>query len=530
MNGIAIGTGRDGADDTKAEEDYPTAVRLIIMIVALILSMFLASLDMTILGTAIPKITEDFHSLDSVGWYGSAFFLTVAAFQASWGKAYKFFDLKYMFLISIFLFEVGSLICGVAPNNEALIVGRAITGLGAAGIMGGCYSIVAFAVPPHKRPAFTGIMGATFGVASVLGPLLGGVFTDKVSWRWCFYINLPVGGLSAAMILFLFKTPESSKFKGQLSLGQKFLHMDLPGALLILTGVICFLLAMQWGGTTKAWSDPDVYGTLVGFGLIAILFLVEQWWQGERALLLPGLLKKRHLWVGSGFGFFLGGGFFVLLYYLPIYFQSVLGTTAEQSGIRNLALIIAETLCVILSGLFVTKIGLFAPLMIVGSIISTVAVGLVYTLSLTPTTGQWIGYQILAGIGIGICFQAPIMSGQALSKPEDIATTTALLMFFQTMGGALCVSAAQTAFANELIKSLIKNSVDVEPRMVLAIGASELRQAFETEVLAGILEAYLDGLRVAFAVAIALLGASVVFGAATPWINIKKLMKPGTAL
>jgi MFS family permease len=163
---------------------------------------------MTILSTAIPKITSDFHSLDDVGWYASAFFLTVGASQSSWGKAYKYFPLKTVILISIAVFELGSLICGVAPNSVALIVGRAITGLGAAGVLSGCYTIIAFSIPPVRRPAFTGLLGATYGIASVVGPLLGGVFTDKATWRWCFYVNLPVGGVSAGIIFLFFQNPK----------------------------------------------------------------------------------------------------------------------------------------------------------------------------------------------------------------------------------------------------------------------------------------------------------------------------------
>jgi MFS family permease len=138
----------------------------------------------TIVATAIPKITDQFRSLDDISWYGSAFFMTLGGFQSMWGKAYKYFPLKLTFLIAIFIFELGSLICGVAPNSLTFIIGRAIAGVGAAGIGSGAYTIVAFAAEPKKRATYTGTLGAAYGVAAVAGPLVGGVLTDKASWRW----------------------------------------------------------------------------------------------------------------------------------------------------------------------------------------------------------------------------------------------------------------------------------------------------------------------------------------------------------
>lgn len=209
-------TPKEESDNVDNDGDYPTGVRLLTVITALILAMLLAVMDMTILATAIPHITDQFHSLDDVGWYASAFFMTVASSQSTWGKAYKYFDLKTVFLITIALFELGSLICGmfsdvrlfaanevpgVAQNSVTLIAGRAVTGYGAAGVLAGCYTIVAFAVRPEQRPAFTGVLAATYGVGSSIAPVIGGALADKVSWRWwyvstqicaaTFYENLP---------------------------------------------------------------------------------------------------------------------------------------------------------------------------------------------------------------------------------------------------------------------------------------------------------------------------------------------------
>ena len=178
------GAAKEEQRETGQEADYPSSIALAFIVIALVLSIFLVALDMTIVATAIPQITTEFNSLDQVGWYGSAFFLTIASFQSTWGKAYKYFPLKSTFLLCIIIFELGSLISGVAQSSPALIAGRAITGVGAAGIASGVYTIIAFSTPPRQRPAYTGLLGATYSVSSVIGPLLGGVFTSQISWRW----------------------------------------------------------------------------------------------------------------------------------------------------------------------------------------------------------------------------------------------------------------------------------------------------------------------------------------------------------
>ena len=508
---------------TMDTSDFPSSKALFWIMIALLISMFIQNLDSTIIATAIPSITDEFHSVDQVGWYGSACFLTFASFQSTWGKAFKYFPIKSTFLVSLFIFELGSMVIALAPSSTALIVGRAIAGAGAAGVSSGVFTIIAFSAPPSKVPAYMGITGATYAIAAFVGPLLGGVFAERVTWRWCFWINLPIGAAAAIVIFFSYKPPKAATPQPA-SWTEIFLQMDLVGTFLIMAAVVCYLLALQWGGSTKLWSDSSVIGTLVGFALLLLAFIVNELWMGDRALLQPRLLKIRRVWTTNAYVFFISGGFFSLIYYLPIYFQSVQGVDPLTSGIHNLPIIIGCLLCV-LSGFLVAGSGYWVPFMSVGAAIGTVGCGLCYTLNIGTEAGHWIGYQALAGIGIGLGMQIPIMACQAVVTPMDISSVSAITLFFQIIGGSFAVSAAQAAFANTLAKRLIVTAPEVSPGAVLAAGAPTLRTLFPPEQIPGILEAYVGGIQVVFALSTGLVGMSFLFSLMPRWEKLRPAPK-----
>lgn len=380
----------------------------------------------TIVGTAIPKITDEFHGLSQVSWYGSAYFMCLGGFQSSWGKAYRYFNLKWTFILTVAIFELGSLICGVAPNANAFIVGRAIAGLGGAGLSTGSTVIFAFCVEPKKRPTLMGLIGIAYTLAAVIGPLLGGAFSERVTWRWCFYINLPIGGLAVFVIMFLFQTPSVAKTVPA-TWKEKLLHLDPIGITLAMGSIISFILALQYGGQTHAWNSSQVIGLLIGFVVMTIAMCFWQVYNGEYAMVPTRLFKRRALWASSLFQFFFAACYFLLLYYLPIYFQSVKGKTATQSGIANLPMVIAGCIAIVTGGIVVTKTRHAMPYMVLGAGITTVACGLLYTLEVDTESAKWIGYQILGGFTMAFPFQNALNVAQAGVEPEDISTVTSTL-------------------------------------------------------------------------------------------------------
>ncbi|KAI0195441.1 MFS general substrate transporter [Astrocystis sublimbata] len=516
---------------TETREDgseYPKGIKLLLISVALCLSVFLVALDNSIIATAIPAITDEFQSLADIGWYGSAYLLTTAALQLLFGKLYTYLNLKYVYLTAIVIFEIGSLICGVAKDSPTLIVGRAIAGLGSAGLFSGALLILAHSVPLAKRPLYTGLIGGVYGVASVAGPLLGGVFTDKVTWRWCFYINLPIGAVTLIVIALIFPNPKIKKPAKEPFL-QRLMHFDPIGTLIFIPAIVSLLLALQWGGTMYPWNSGRIIGLFVTFGVLLIVFLFIQWHQQENATVPPRIFSSRTVMAGSFFAFSVGSAFFLFIYYIPIWFQSVQGVSAVNSGIRNLPMLLSVVVASILAGGLITAFGYYTPFMIVGVAFAAIGGGLLTTWTPHVNSATWIGYQIIFGIGIGLGLQQPLIAVQTALDIKDVPVGTAVVTFMQTLGGALFVSVGNSVFNNKLVEELKHNLPSTDPAEILRVGTTNLRK-LPAEILPEVLLSYNTALTTAFIVATALASVAIIGAVSMEWKSVKgKKLEPGFA-
>ncbi|CAM1511655.1 Fc.00g091680.m01.CDS01 [Cosmosporella sp. VM-42] len=510
---------------TTPEIEYPTGPALYTVFAGLFFSVLCVGLDRSIVATAIPQITSDFNSLDDVGWYGSAFLLTTCCFQLLFGKLYASYSIKWVYLISLVIFEVGSVVCAAAPNSIALILGRAVAGLGAAGLFSGALIMMARILPLEKRPKYTGAMGGAVGIAQIVAPTLGGVFTDKATWRWCFWINLPLGGITFFAILFFVHLPADSKPENRTTLKGFFEKFDIIGTLLLMPWVVCMLLALQWGGTKYPWNNWRIILLLVLFGGLLLIWVYVQIREGDKATVPPRIISNRSMFCGVWFMFCTFSNFFIIVYYIPIWFQTVRNASAYQSGINFLTTSAALSITVICAGLITGRIGYFVPCMIASTVISSIANGIIYTFDINTSDATWIGILILAGIGSGFGGQQPLMAAQTVFKGPDISLAISVLIFAQTLAGTVFISVAENVFQSELIKQLHKIVPDVDPKFVLGSGASHLREAmgkeYPTEV-DGIFDAYNKALQQVFLIALILACLGAFGTAGMRWTSLKK--------
>ncbi|KAJ0332546.1 hypothetical protein COL922a_011314 [Colletotrichum nupharicola] len=450
-------------------QEYVSGVKLGLIVVSVSLACFLTLMDISVISTTIPKITDDFKSLVDVGWYGSAYNLGSAALVPLTGKMYNHFNLKWTFLVFFLAFELGSALCGAAQTSAMLIIGRTIAGLGASGIINGSFTIISTSVPLEKRPPFIGACMGISQLDQVIGPLIGGAFTTGYTWRWSFYINLPLGAI-VAVPLVIIHIPEQIAKQSPLRV-LKGLHrfLDLIGFALFAPSVIMLLLALQYGGNQFPWESSQVIGLFCGAGLNAVVWAFWNRHRGDEGLIPTSMVQRRIAAISSlNYGLFMAvvfGGVF----YLPIYFQAIKEKSAMLSGVYLMPNILPQILTTILTGVLVPKVGRIPPFALFAAATTAIGSGLYGTFQPNTSTGKWIGYQILAGVGQGFGFQ----------MPEHLAEATSLLVWAQYVGPTIFIVAYNTLFTSSLRSEIPKHApnADVEA-IVAAVGVLAFLAAF----------------------------------------------------
>ncbi|MCJ1378823.1 hypothetical protein MMC17_001922 [Xylographa soralifera] len=506
----------------EEEQEYLSGLKLLAAMISITLVGFLMLLDTSIVSTAIPKITSEFHSLNDVGWYGTAYFLSNCALQPLTGKIYTYFSNKWTFLSFFAVFEIGSLLCGAATTSKMLIVGRAVAGMGASGLLNGGLTIIHASMPPARQPALLGLLLGIAQLGLLCGPLMGGALTEYASWRWCFYLNLPCGAVVAPLLLFITLPELKGKSSEKRTVGSSVAKLDLIGFAIFAGSSIQLLLALNWGGSSYSWDDAIVIGLFCGAGGTLLVFLAWEYYKGDEAMIPFSMIGRRVVWSSCVNYSCFSGCLLTSTYYLPIYFQAVRNATPTISGVDLLPSILGNILFAILTGRLVGRLGYYLPFGVASGVLTIIGSGLLTMLTPTTPTGDWIGYQILQGVGRGFGLLIPILAVQHSSTKEDVSILTALVIFSQLFGGAVFLSLAQVIFGTSLRSNLAIYAPDANAEAIIAAGATAVRNAVPASSLPGVLLAYSKAVDQVMCLSTGVAGGALLSAFGMGWISIKK--------
>ncbi|GLA20888.1 hypothetical protein AnigIFM62618_009862 [Aspergillus niger] len=486
-------------DEGPREEEpvYPHGFHFALISASLVLTVFLTGLDETIITTAVPKITDEFHSIADVGWYGSAFRLASSMSQLLQGRVFDQFSVKWAFLLHLIVFEAGAIISGAAPSSLVFIIGRVISGLGFSGISQGCMVIISMTRPLNKRPIYIGAISASEFCATAIAPIIGGAITSSLSWRWCFYLNVIGSILPAITTLVIFKSPSGRTTHG-VSHVQRLKQIDFAGMVLFAAGLLTLLLSIQWGGDTYSWSNDRIIALLTISPIFFVVFLLVQVKKQDFAMLPLRLLKQRSILFGALFSLALQAVNGIASYYLSLWFQVVRSATPLQSGLMLLPMVISILLASVISGYAITYIGYYVIFMVPAGLITLAgAIMTTYFEKDTPAT-FWIPALALLGFGIGLGISGPFLAVQAILPEKDTSVGLAIMSFSQEFGIALSLGIAQCLFLNKLKESIGAITPYLDPESVINAGATSLVGTGLEEYASLIAEEYSKGLRVTF--------------------------------
>ncbi|GAB1316331.1 hypothetical protein MFIFM68171_06541 [Madurella fahalii] len=483
--------GNTGVDDSATTPDAAIhGPKLWILVGGMMLGVYLVGLDLTMISTIVPTLTDYFSTLNDVAWYETAYVLAVCVFIPLVGKIYTIFINKYVYLAFMAVFQVGSIICAVATSSHIFIIGRAVNGIGSAGLLSGALLIIFAACAPTIRPVVTSFAMSLISVGAITGPLIAGALTDHVTWRWCFWMFLPFGAAVVAATLPI-AIPEQTP-KPPLHEAFTALHKKLDGiGFIIFAGLTTMLhFATTWGGGLYEWSSPTIIGLLCGTAGLTLVFAVWIRRAGDDALIPPSSLCRRPVAVGSAVMFLQGGVTQMIPYFLPFWFQAIRGDSPAASAVHMLPSLISNIVALITFGALVRKFHYIPPWSIFGSLLASIGSGLLTTFSPMTTTGRWIGYQIITNFGRGMAFQVPVVSIQEEVPSHETATALAVVNLFMNLGCAIAIAAGQTIFRNYLPGLLARHAPLVDPDLVMHAGATNIRGVVSPEELPGLLEAY----------------------------------------